>query len=192
MVCSPSRSDPVCRSSGWVAVPQDKPPSALILHRLQFFRTWPPALVWGPQQAAVWITAPSQVPSMGCTGNFCCGAWSAFPPSCLTLVLQDYFSQFCFPHSLPCAECCSPNSVALVVEGSAVPCGHLLQPSMPGTGQPWPLLMESSLGTPIATYTWYWESWEKQASFTLNCVRGSKTQRNKTREIVSKFYFNYK
>lgn len=38
------------------------------------FRTWPPALAWSPQQAAEWKTAPSQVPSMGCRGNFCYGA----------------------------------------------------------------------------------------------------------------------
>lgn len=64
-------------------------------------RAWPPAPAWSPHRAAEWITAPSQLPSMGCRGNSCCGAWRAFSRSSLSSVLQDSFSHFCFPHSVP-------------------------------------------------------------------------------------------
>lgn len=142
------------------------------------FRPWPPALARSPQQAAAWITAPPQVPSMGCRGNLGCGAWSAFPPPSLTSLLQDSFSHFCFPQWVPRAEFGSPSGVALRAEGSAVPSGRLLGAGCSRPCLPWSssgLSSESSLRTPIAARTWFWESWEKQPRFTLNCVRVQET-----------------
>lgn len=78
------------------------------------FRTWPPALAWSPQQAAEWKTAPSQVPSMGCRGNFLLWCLKHLSPffshlsvaglfltllfSALTPVCRILLSQQCCPH----------------------------------------------------------------------------------------------
>lgn len=111
----------LCGISGWVAVPQDKPFSALVLPRLQFLQDMATCSGMEPSTSCRVDKCSIPVPSMGCRGNFCCGACSAFPPSSLTSVLQDYLSHFCFPHSVPCTEFCFPSPSVFIAEHSAVP-----------------------------------------------------------------------
>lgn len=139
----------LCGASGWVAVPQDKPFSALVLPRLQFLQDMATCSGMEPSTSCRVDNCSIPVPSMGCRGNFCCGAWSAFPPSSLTSVLQDYLSHFYFPHSA---------------------------------------LYRILLSQPLCLHSWALSC--VQADFTLNHLRGSKTQRNKVRQIILQFCFN--
>jgi len=106
----------------------------------------------------------------GLQGKPCSGTWSpSSPPSSLTLVSAGLL----LSHSALTAHClCSvllflkyifPKMPPPWLRGSARPCRGVgwswLEPSVSGTGQPWPLLTEATPAVPrcqhLGTRTWY-------------------------------------
>jgi len=153
---------------------QESAPCARIPQSAASFRAHPPALEWGPPQAAVWISAPKWS-SMGCRRTTCvtmvfsmgCRGISSMvpgilppPPSSLTLVLAELLH--IFPYSSPSHSIFYPFLTIFSMRHDhlgcwAQPCPaiDLLKPA--GTvcasiGQPQPLLAETTPAAPHCQY----------------------------------------